>query len=298
MINKLTIALIALIVFINFCLCQSKHKQIIYDPICKITGQQIWDIVNVPEKNIDIGLWPLIVAKEFDNTININLYMSKLDSISNEINKMLAGRKSDMDIFLAVKMFQFENGVWINNKSFKYDLQDPFGYNLNNKLLSTYIDTHLGNCVSMPTLFLSLMERIDHNFHFRGVMAPLHLFCRQRNRQTGDVWNIETTNGGNPVRNQWYIEQLNINQKSIDSGLYLSDLTKKEYIAELISILVSKYRKLEEYDMAMEYANLILRINPNSDTGLVQKCALSSWIAYNIELKAKNENRAMTKSEL
>lgn len=134
---------------------------------------------------------------------------------------MLAGRQSDLEIFLAVRMFQFDEGIWNENWAFEYDLDDPFGANLENKLLSTYMNTRLGNCVSMPTLFLALMERIDPNISFYGVNAPQHLFCRLNNHQAGEVWNVEATNGGNPARDQWYIETMEINKTSIDSGLYL-----------------------------------------------------------------------------
>ncbi len=108
---------------------------------------------------------------------------------------------------------------------------------------------------------------------------------------------MEATNGGNPARNQWYVETMKINQQSIDSGLYLSTLTKKEFVAELIGILISKYRDQEDYKKAMEYAELILKINPKSGVGLVQKGALSSWLAYETLEIAKYEQREMTAEE-
>jgi regulator of sirC expression with transglutaminase-like and TPR domain len=111
-----------------------------------------------------------------------------------------------------------------------------------------------------------------------GVKAPLHLFCRFKDRQTGDVWNVETTNGGNPARNHWYKENFKIDQKAIDKKLYLVDLSKKEYIAELLGTLISKERKASRYEKALKYAELSLKLSPNSDVGLVQKGALLAEI--------------------
>ncbi|HSW55278.1 MAG TPA: transglutaminase family protein [Ignavibacteriaceae bacterium] len=244
----------------------------------KQVNQFIFDIVNEKEENIDIGLWALIIAKEYDNSIDVKKYLNKLDKMAEEIKRMIAGREKDMDKFLAIKMFIYEAGEWNNYKPFSYDLDDPLGNILEHQLLSNYIDTRKGNCVSMPTLFLALMERVDPSIQFVGVKVPLHLFCRLRDRQTGDVWNVETTNRGNPARNQWYIENHRISQTALDNKLYLSDLTKKEYIGELIGTLISKERRSGSFTKALEYAELSLKLSPGSDVGLVQKGALLAEI--------------------
>ncbi len=243
-------------------------------------NKSIFDIVNEKDENINIGYWALIIAKEFDHSIDVSKYLTKLGEMTNEINRMLAGRNKDMDRFLATKTFLYVPGKWNDFKPFSYDLNDPLGKVLNHQLLNNYLDSRKGNCVSMPTLFLALMERIDPSTPFVGVKAPLHLFCRFKDRQTNDVWNVETTNGGNPARNQWYIDKMNITQTAIDSGLYLRDLTKKEFIAELIGVLIAKERKNGNFEMAMKYVDLVLKLSPNSDLGLVNKGALISEIGY------------------
>ena len=246
----------------------------------KYHNQSIFDIVNEKEENIDIGLWALIIAKEYNNSIDVQKYLTKVESMSQEIKRMLADREKDMDKFLAVKMFLYESGNWNNFKPFSYDLEDPLGKVLDHQILSNYIDSRKGNCVSMPTLFLALMERVDSDVQFVGVKAPLHLFCRLKDRQTGDVWNVETTNGGNPARNQWYIDKMRISQKAIDKKTYLRDLTKKEFIAELIGVLIAKERRRGNFEKAMKYTDLVLKLAPNSDIGLVNKGALYSEIGY------------------
>ena len=263
-----------------------------YSPNKFNNGQSIFDIVNVPEEKIDVGLWSLIIAKEFDNSIDVNYYLNKLDEMSKEIKRMLAGRNKDMDKFLATKTFLYETGEWNNYNIFSYDLADPLGNILEHQLLPNYIDTKKGNCVSMPTLFLVLMKRVDPAIQFLGVKAPLHLFCRLKDRQTGDVWNIEATNGGNPARNQWYIDKMQISQKALDNKLYLKDLTNKEFIAELIGTLVAKERRKGNLEKAIKYTDLVLKLNPNSDMGLVNKGAISAEIAYN-----KSQNETLSEEE-
>ena len=240
--------------------------------------KSIFEIVDEKEANVNIGLWALIIANEFEKTVDIKSNLKKLDDMSEEFKRMLAGRESDMDKFLAVKMFLYEAGEWNDYQPFSYDLDDPLGKQLKNQLLTTYLETRKGNCVSMPTLFLALTERVDSDVKLVGVKAPLHLFCRFKDRQTGDVWNVETTNGGNPARNHWYVERFSIEQKAIDNKLYLVDLSKKEYIAELIGTLISKERKSGRFEKALRYAELSLKLSPNSDVGLVQKGALLAEI--------------------
>ncbi len=249
-----------------------------YKSVEVYTNQSIYDIVDEKEENIDIGFWALIVAKQFNDSIDVQKYLNKLDDMAEEIKRMIAGREKDMDKFLATKLFLYEAGAWNNYNPFSYDLEDPLGNILEHQLLNNYIDTKKGNCVSMPTLFLALLERVDPTIQFVGVKIPLHLFCRLRDRQTGDIWNVETTNGGNPVRNQWYIDNHNISRTALENKLYLRDLTKKEYIAELIGTLINNERRAERFTRALEYAELSLNLSPESDVGLVQKGALLAEI--------------------
>ncbi len=269
-----------------------------YTPTREYTGQTIWDIVSVPEENIDVGLWALIIAKEFDSSVDVEKHLIELDEMAVEIRKMIAGRNQDIVKFLMTRMFLYESGIWNDSQPFTYDLDDPLGKKLENQLLSTYLETRKGNCVSMPTLFLALMERIDPNVPFRGVEAPIHLFCRFYDRQTGDIWNVEAANGGNPARNQWYIDKMGITQTAIDSGIYMRDLTKKEFIGELLYTIIAKHREKEDYKKALKYAELCLQLNPKSVIGMVQKGAIMAWLGYNILEGAKVEKRNPTTDEI
>ena len=268
-----------------------------YIPIREYIEQTMWDLPEIPEEYIDVGLWALVIAKEFDPEVDIESNLQSLDSMAAEINRMLAGRDKDIEKTSMTRTFLYESGVWNNHHPFTYDLDDPLGKRPENQLLNSYLTSRKGNCLSMPVLFIALMERLDPDVPFHAVRAPLHLFCRLRDRQNGDIWNVETTNGGHPARNQWYIETLNIPQKAIDSGLYLQDLTKKELLADLLQPLIYKYRVKEDYATALKYADLALQIDSTSTVGLVSKGALYACLGYNIAEKARNEQRSLTPSD-
>ncbi len=260
-------------------------------------GQTVWDLPSIPEQDIDIGLWALIIARECVSSVDIDKYLHTLDTMAAQIRYMVGPRDGDMVRFMMAKMYQFDTGTWNGGRVFSYDLDDPMGEKPGARLLTTYLDTRKGNCVSIPTLFLALMERVDSTVPFHGVAAPLHLFCRLHDRQDGSVWNVETTHGGNPARDQWYVEKLRITQLAIESGVYMADLTKKQFLAELVGVLVSKHRQEADYHTALKYAEVMLQLNPRSVTGMVQKGALLGWIGHMLQERIRAENRRPTADE-
>ena len=268
-----------------------------YQPKRLYTGQSIYDLRRLAEANVDIGLWALIIAHTFDASVDVAHYLRRLDHMASAIQRMLAGRTRDIDKFLAVRTVLYEPGPWNEGRPFSYDLDDPLGARPGNQLLTTYLDTRKGNCVSMPTLFLALMERIDPDLPLRGVLVPMHLFVRLYDRQSGDIWNVETTNEGHPARNQWYIEQMDIPPSAIAQGTYLSDLTKREYLAELLNVLTRKERLAERYQAALAYAELALHLNPNAINALIQKGALLAWLVYDATEQAKQTGGSLSAAE-
>jgi hypothetical protein len=96
--------LIFLIIILNM-LFISFAQPVFRRQIPLYTDQTLYDLINEKEENIDVGHWALIIANEFDNSIDVNKYLIKLDEMAEEIKRMLAGRTNDMDKFLAVKCF-------------------------------------------------------------------------------------------------------------------------------------------------------------------------------------------------
>jgi len=256
--------------------------QVSYSPDARYREQKVWDLPKVQEKSVDIGLWAFIIAKEYDPSVNVREGLATLDSMAAEVRRMLAGRQRDMDKFLAVRMFLFEPGRWNNNHPFTYDLDDPFGRNTPNKLLPTFLRTRKGNCISMPTLMLVLMERVDPGMRFYGVLAPGHFLCRYHDRQTMDAFNVEPTNGGHPARNEWVMQELNISQTAVDKGAYLRDLTKKEVLAVLLQPVAVKYRQAGDHRTELRYVELMNAIAPNLISSLMWRTTaqLAIYDAY------------------
>ncbi len=235
----------------------------------KYNGQTIEEILELPEEQINLAIAKLVIDKIVAPSIDIHLYLSKLDSMIIDIKKILGPRTKSMDKMLAIKTYLFDAGAWNNQQPYVYDLDDPLGRKIENKLLPNFIKTKKGNCVSMPFLFLILGKKMG--IDVVASTAPLHIFVRFKDDLTGDVWNVETTNGGNPARNVWYMQQFQISEEAIRNGVYLKDLSNKETISLMLMVVEQFYIEKKEYEKALEICDLALKYYPNYAYALARK---------------------------
>lgn len=166
-----------------------------------------------------------------------------------------ATRKAGM-----VRHFLYDPGPWNDNKPFRYDLADPYGTRIENKLLGTYLRTRLGNCVSMPTLFLILADRLGANVTLST--APLHVFVKFTD-ENGRVLDIETTDGGHAVKDEFYRRKLAISDKAVESGIYLAKLSREEAIALMADTVVEGLVNQGRYAEAADVASVVLKHSPH-----------------------------------
>ena len=74
---------------------------------------------------------------------------AKVDHLASAATR-IAADGSYVDKLKAPRQVIYEAGTWNTNRPFVYDHDDPYGHDLRNKLLATYLDTRRGNCGSMP----------------------------------------------------------------------------------------------------------------------------------------------------
>lgn len=190
----------------------------------------------------------------------------------------------------AIRRVIYERGPWNGNRPFGYDLADPFGLRVENKLLSTYMRTRLGNCVSMPTLFMILAERVRLDASF--VIAPLHVFIRFTHPERG-LTNIETTSGAHFARDEWYRENMPVSDRAIENGVYMRALTKPEGIALLATTVLEYLKRERRYHDVVEVADVILRANPRDALTMVKK-----GTAFGMMMQAEFHHRFPTPADI
>ena len=155
--------------------------------------------------------------------------------------------------------YLYHPGEWNDNKPFQYDLDDPLGTKKpNNKLISNYLKTRKGNCVSMPILVQSLGERLGLDMALST--APLHIFVKLHDQ--GNSYNVETTAGGLKANNS-YIKEFEISFTAMRNELYLQSLDKKEALAIMLTGLGTQYLEKGDLSSAQIIADLMLNNYPN-----------------------------------
>lgn len=223
------------------------------------TGQTIEEILSLPEEEIDLGLACLVLAKDAYPNLNIEFFDYVLDYMANRVKFLMQGFTDPEARIGMLKTYLYRPGWWNDSITFTYDLDDLEARKKENQFLNGYLATKKGSCTTMPMLHLVLADRLGWPIY--AVRSPQHFFCRY----VADGFeknNIEATCGGGYISNERYILDFGIPDKAIQNGVYLRTLSKKEYLASLLSInalhFISREKNLKR---AIRYLQLALSID-------------------------------------
>ena len=210
------------------------------------------------------------IKMHFDEMIDPDIDKA---SITVEIDEMVARIKAmagpgadDNRKFATLRHFVYESGDWNDNRPFSYDLDDPLGTNIENKLISTYLRTRKGNCVSMPILILILGERLGLEMTLST--APTHVFIQYHDKAYDEWVNIETTSGSNPARSEYLRENFPMTDLAIENGIYLKRRDRNEIAAVMAGTVVEYYSQEERLEDVATMSELILR-NDNTNISAI-----------------------------
>lgn len=123
---------------------------------------------------------------------------------------------------------------------FTYDFNDVWGdEEWSNMFVSKLLDTHKGNCHSLPYLYKILAEEIGVKAHL--ALAPNHVYIKHRNQKDG-WYNTELTSGYFPI-DAWIMASGYVHLDGIRNGLYMKALDDKESLALLLVDLAQGFEK-------------------------------------------------------
>ena len=211
------------------------------------------------EARIDYAAAKLAIDRLIDDSGDPAVTIAAVDRMAEGVRRLAGAGAGANQRLVALRRTLYEPGPWNDRRPFAYDHDDPLGRNIANKLLAHYLATRRGNCVSMPILFLILADRLDLDVTL--ATAPLHIFARYRDAD-GGTFNIETSNGGHPARDDWYIGTMGISRRAIASGLYLRSLSRRENVALMATTLVEHLLDRRRYAQAAAVCAAILRHAP------------------------------------
>ena len=224
-------------------------------------------LLQTPENRIDLANAKLTIDRMIDPTVDAIETGRKLDALAARIRARFPnGASNQVKLQLLVTSLS-RPGPWNDHRPFSYDLADPFGRNIRNKLLATYLATRKGNCVSMPVLLVILGQKLGLDMTL--ATAPEHVLAKFRNDQ-GQWINIEATSFGTK-RDNSYQQEMGIAPRAISSGIYLRPLDKRESVAVMMATLMEFYGQQGQQGDRIAIADMALQANPKDVVAMLQK---------------------------
>ncbi|HEX8621834.1 MAG TPA: transglutaminase family protein [Allosphingosinicella sp.] len=225
-------------------------------------------VIGRPESRVDYLEAALTFDRMIEKNSDIATTRAMVARLVDAARQMAGPTPSDAYKLAAIRKAIYVAGPWNHGRAFSYDLSDPLGRQPGSKLLSTYVRTRKGNCVSMPTLFLIVADRMG--LKVRLGAAPLHLFVRHTD-PAGMDHNLEATSGGHEARTEWYRQNLPMTDRAIESGIYMRTLTRRETVAAMALPVLDFLLDERRWQEAGEVADAILAASPRDSHAMVKK---------------------------
>lgn len=229
--------------------------------------QTIRAILEQPDNQIDLAKAKLTLDRLIDPSIDIQSNLKRLDAITKQVTAMLPVNASSLQKMETLVQYLYKAGPWNDNQPYRYDLDDPFGHNIRNKLIPTYLTTRKGNCVSMPSLFVIIGKKLGLDVTIST--APQHLFVKYR-LDEDQFRNFEATSGG-PKLDSSYRRDMPMTDEALANGVYMRPLSKKETVVVLAGTLSEFYKQQGQHERRIALADLLLKYSPKDVATMLQK---------------------------
>jgi len=222
-------------------------------------------ILSQPDDSIDLAKAEVAIEKMIDPSVNEVDTLKQLDALAASVRgRFPQGDATDNELKVVLLMSTLKDpGPWNGYRPFHYDLDDPMGKDLEQKLLSRYLVSHKGNCVSMPVLFVVLGQKLGLPVTLST--APTHDFAKFR-RDSGAWMNMEVTSYGTKT-DQSYEQELRITPRAVQTGIYLQTLTRKQSVLVMVNTLMEFYRHHRSPEQRLALTTVVLTTDPKFVAG-------------------------------
>ncbi|MGO4702640.1 transglutaminase family protein [Dyella sp. 2RAB6] len=224
-------------------------------------------LLQQPDEQIDLARAEVAIERMIDPAVDEKSTLALLDAWAAKVKaRFPQGEATGNDIKVTVLISTlYQTGPWNDFRPFSYDLDDELGLSIPGKLISRYLATRKGNCVSMPILFVILGHKLG--LPVTLATAPHHVFVKYQ-RENGEWLNIEATSGGTKSDSQ-YREELGITSRAIATGIYLRPLSRREALLVPMGTLMQFYVENRSPERVVSLTDLALAIDPNNIVGLL-----------------------------
>lgn len=228
-------------------------------------------ILSAPNDDLSYERAKLALDRIIQPDIDQAAVIAQIDQLAAAAQRIAAGG-NDIDKLKAVRQVIYEPGAWNGNRPFVYNHADPYGADLRTKLLTMYLDTRRGNCVSMPILQLIVAERLGLNVSL-STAPQSYVHALHEPPNNGRSIAIESTSGGHPAAEKEYFQKMGVTQRQVDSGIHMSVLTKRDSIAVMANTVTEWLTSQGRYSEAIEVADILLETYPKDVNALLSRGA-------------------------
>ncbi|NQY74383.1 MAG: hypothetical protein HRT90_06425 [Candidatus Margulisbacteria bacterium] len=207
---------------------------------------QVEAMLKLPESEIDIARAKLTIDKIINPSVDVDKYLKKIDELVYKASRIKGHRIYKLHAFL------YEKGPWNGYEIYRYDYENVLEKSSKSSMLTYYIDTKRGNCVSMPILYYVMAK----NFGIQTELAtvPRHLIAQTK--MGNEWWNIETTHLGLTYEDEMYQKDFLMSKKAIKDGVYLTPVSKKKIIIIMMEQLFLFYEQNKKFELALHVNDL------------------------------------------
>lgn len=177
------------------------------------------DVLMLSEDDVDVCTAGLLIAKEYDHDLDVAAARSRVDAMAAEVVSGVSGEApvdvvaSELTRYLFTRLGYVTGAEWMPQR---------------------VLVAKAGNCVGLTWLYLSIAERIGLPLY--AVRAPNHVLIRY-DLPDGHHVNVETTDAGRHVMDDALVTSFKIDAPSLDRGIYLTKLRKRQFIAIMLNNL-------------------------------------------------------------
>lgn len=233
------------------------------------------------DDRIDLAKAKVAIDHLVDPTEDQDAALKAIDLWVARVRARIPAGASTWTKVMAIYSTIYEPGPWNDQKKFDYNFDDPFGMDVHTTMLSNYLATRRGNCVSMPIFFAILAQRIG--LQVTLATAPNHLLVKVK-LDDGQWKNIEATSGST-LTDQEYMQRFQITQTAVEHGLYLRPLAMREAVVNMAAPFLDDYAKHHSPGQIMAMVDLMLSYDPKDVSALMLKA-----LAYDREVTIRYRN--------
>lgn len=222
-----------------------------------------------PEERVDLAGAEVIIERMIDPHVDAQATLRLFDEwASRARSRFPQGDSTANDTRMAVLVSTlYEPGSWNDFRPFGYDLDDELGLSITGKLMSRYLASRKGNCVSMPVLLVILGQKLG--LPVTLATAPNHVYAKYK-RDNGEWLNIEATTGGTKSDAK-YQEEFGISSRAMAAGIYLRPLRRREDLLVLVGTLMQFYGEARAPEQVIPITDAVVRVDPNNIVALLVK---------------------------